>query len=463
MRAHSLVRRATLAVIAIELACAIGVASTAIWHEREARLHALDATLSGRVDSLIGAVQDAEDPQDNVKIDPDEFSPPPNDQYAVYNPDGRLVGTSHGDLSAVTLKQRDGIQSLRSKGRGFRVLQRRGMRIIDRFETAGVGLRRPVIVVYAMPSDRVWHEVLEATRFYVLLSLGSVALTAAILIVLARRLLRPLNELATAAASIQPAELAFASPASAMSTRELRPLGEALEQMTARLRAAFEAQKRFISDAAHELKTAAAVVHSTIQVLGMKARSADEYQTGLGRILDDHQRVEELISRMLTLARLDEQRSAPEASIDLSEHTEKALSLLTTYAESKGVTLKFVDSSTHAMVRMTPESLDTLVSNLAMNAVQHSPLGSQVLVIVSAERQAATLEVRDFGEGISNENIPHVFERFFREDTSRSRETGGIGLGLSICKSIVDRAGGSIEIHSRKGEGTAVTVRFARA
>src|SRR5579863_1359300 len=99
MRDHSLVRRATIAVLGIELVCAIGLASTAIWHEREARLHALDETLGGRADSLIGAVQDAEDPQDNVKIDHDEFSPPSSDEYAVYNPDGRLVGTSQGNLS----------------------------------------------------------------------------------------------------------------------------------------------------------------------------------------------------------------------------------------------------------------------------------------------------------------------------------------------------------------------------
>ncbi len=463
MKDHSLVRRATIAVLSIELVCAIGLAATAVWHERQARLRALDETLGGRADSLIGAVQDAEDPQDNVKIDPDEFSPPPSDEYAVYNPDGKVVGTSSGDLAVVALKNKDGIQNLRSGRRWFRVLQRRGMRIIDRFETGGVGLRRPVIVVYAVRSDHVWHEVMEATRFYVVLSLGSVALSAVLLIFLARRLLHPLHELASAASSIQPAVLQFNPPLSAMRTKELRPLAEALAQTTVRLRNAFEAEKRFISDAAHELKTAVAVVRSTIQVLGMKTRSEDEYRSGIEQILDDHQRVEDLVSRMLMLARFDEEGSSFDGEIDLAEETARSLKGLTTYAELRAVSLKIGDCSPALKIRMRPEALETLVSNLVMNAVQHSPRGSEVLVSVRAESPKVVLEVRDSGDGIAEQNLPHVFERFFREDASRSRETGGAGLGLSICKSIVERAGGSIEIRSKKGGGTLVTAQFDRA
>lgn len=463
MKNHSLVRRATIAVVGIELACAVGLASTAIWHEREARLHALDETLGGRADSLIGAVQDAEDPQDNVKIDPDEFSPLASEEYAVYNPDGRVVGTSQGDLAAVAMRDKDGIGSLRSNGHYFRVLQRRGMRIIDRFETGGVGLRRPVIVVYAVRSDHVWHEVMEATQFYVLVSLGSVVLSAVLLIVLARRLLQPLQELASAASSIEPAALEFHPPASAMTTKELRPLADALAQMTARLRKAFEAERRFISDAAHELKTAVAVVHSSIQVLGMKTRSADEYRGGLDRILDDHQRVEELVSSMLTLARFDETGATCESQIDLGKETARSLKGLSNHAEARGILLRLVDCATDAKVRMTAEALETLLSNLVMNAVQHSRDGAEVLVSVCADEQRVTLAVQDFGEGISEVNLPHVFERFFREDPSRSRETGGAGLGLSICKSVVEASGGSIEIQSEKGAGTVVRAHLERA
>jgi signal transduction histidine kinase len=464
MKTHSLVRRATLAVLGIELFCAVGLAGTAILHERRVRFRALDVALKGRSDSLIGAVQDAEDPEDNVKVDPEEFAAAPDDEFAVYNPGGRLVGTSQGDLSAVALQEKDEVRNLRVGRHHYRVLQRKALRVIDRPETGGVGIRRPIIVVYAVRSDGVWHEVLEASRFYVLLSLGSVCLTAILLIFLARRLLRPLNELALAAASIEPTTLQFSPPPSALVADELLPLAKALSDFVARLRQAFEMERRFISDAAHELKTGVAVVRSTIQVLGMKPRSGEEYQSGLDRILEDNQRVEELVSRMLALARFEERSSIQGGEIDLAKEAETTVSHLASYAECRGISLRIAERA-DVKLRMTSDAAQTLLSNLVMNAIQHSTAESEVLISVRTEAtgsRKATLEVQDFGEGISAENLPRVFDRFFREDPSRSRETGGAGLGLSICKTIVETAGGAIEIQSVKGAGTVVRVQFDR-
>ncbi|MBV8632492.1 MAG: histidine kinase [Silvibacterium sp.] len=463
MKTNSLLRRATLAVLAIEMLCALGMASVALWHERETRLRALDATLQGRSDSLIGAVQDAEDPGDNVMVDPEEFSPGRGELFAVYNADGKIVGASQGNMSAAALGSRDGFRDVTVHGSHYRVLQRRALRIIDRAETGGQGLRRPVTVVYAIRSDHVWHEILEETRFYLLLSLASVCLTALLLVLLARRLLRPLNDLAAAASSIEPSVLEFAAPASALEAAELRPLADALAQMVTRVRQAFEAERRFVSDAAHELKTGVAVVRSTIQVLSMRTRSAQEYRSGLDRILEDNQRVEELVSRMLTLARFEERAARPSGESDLASEAANAVNNLTGYAEWRGVALHFSNDA-GVKVQMDREAVQALVSNLVMNAVQHSSRGSEVRVRVRSNGHGpgkVTLEVEDFGTGISAENLSHVFERFFREDQSRSRETGGAGLGLSICKSIVENAGGSIEIHSEQGKGTTVTALLA--
>jgi len=465
MKSNSLVRRATVAVLAIEMLCALGVGAAALWHERETRLRALDQTLRGRSDSLIGAVQDAEDPEDNVKVDPEEFSPGKGEEFAVYNPDGRLVGASQGDLAAVVLGSSDSFRNVSVRRHQYRVLQRKALRIIDRAETDGTGLRRPVTVVYAIRSDYIWHEVLEATRFYLLLSVAAVCLTALLLILLARRLLRPLNELAAAARSIEPSTLEFSPPASALETAELRPLAEALAQMVARVRRAFEAERRFVSDAAHELKTVVAVVRSTIQVLGMRTRSAQEYRSGLDRILDDNQRVEELVSRMLTLARFEERVPQKIDETDLGNEVALAVKNLASYAEWRGVALNFIEDE-GIKVQMDSEAIQTLVSNLVMNAVQHSSRGSEVRVSVRSNGHGhgkAMLEVQDFGAGISEENLSQVFERFFREDPSRSRETGGVGLGLSICKGIVENAGGRIEIRSEQGKGTTVTALLTTA
>jgi signal transduction histidine kinase len=461
MRVNSFVRQATVSVLSIELLCALTFAGASIWHEREARLRALDLSLQGRSDSLIGAVQDAEDPLDSVKIDPEEFTPGRNDEFAVYSPDGRLVGASSGDHSALSIQNRDGFRNVRVNHHHFRVLERDALRIIDRDETGGTGLRRPIKVLYAIPIDHVWHEVMEATQFYLLLSLASVVVTALVLIVLARRLLHPLNELASEASSIGPSALRFTPPASALNTKELLPLTLILTQVMARLRDANEAERRFMSDAAHELKTAVAVVKSSIQVLGIRSRTAEEYRGGLDRVLNDNQRVEDLVSRMLILARIDEGASRPADDVDVGEEIRSALESISSYAEGKGVSVEpALDGNLR--VRIAPGGLKIVVSNLVMNAIQHCAEGSRVRLTAEAIGSRILITIQDFGAGISADSLPNVFERFFREDTSRSRDTGGAGLGLSICKAIVENAGGSIDIESEKGRGTTVKIQLVR-
>jgi signal transduction histidine kinase len=462
MRMKSLVRQATATVLSIELLCALTFAGASLWHEREARLKALDLSLKGRSDSLIGAVQDAEDPLDSVKIDPEEFSPGQHDEFAVYNPNGKLVGASSGDRSALTYENRNGFRNVQANHRHFRVLERDALRIIDRDETGGTGLRRPIKVIYAIPTEHVWHEVMEATRFYLLLSLASVVATAITLIVLAQRLLRPLNELAAIAGSIGPSALHFNPPASALQTRELAPLSRVLTLVVDRLRDAYEAERRFLSDAAHELKTAVAVVKSSIQVLGMRSRSAEEYRGGLDQLLDDNQRVEDLVSRMLILGRVNEGTTQPAVDVEVGDEIRSALDEILTYAETRGVSVEpAIDAHLHA--RMAAGELKTVISNLVMNAIQHSAHGSTIRVAARAIGARILIMVQDFGTGISADSLPHVFDRFFREDASRSRETGGAGLGLSICKAIVEKAGGGIEIESEKDRGTIAKVRLPRS
>lgn len=459
----SLVRRATVTVFAIELMCAIGFAVVSLWHERGVQLKALDLSLQGRSDSLIGAIQDAEDPQDSVKIDPEEFTPAPDDEFAVYNPNGTLVGASAGDRSALKIENREGFRNARTKSHSYRVLERNALRIIDRDETGGVGIRRPVKVLYAVSTDHVWHEVMAATRFYVFLSLASVIATALLLVWLARELLHPLQELTSAAGTIAPSSLQFNPPISALRTKELVPLSEILSHVVGRLRAAAEAERRFMSDAAHELKTAVAVVRSSIQVLAMKNRSAEEYRLGLDRILNDNRRVEDLASRMLVLGRVLERTAEPAHNVDVGDEIRSALESIASYAEWKGVTIEAA-LDPDLRIRIASGELKTLVSNLVMNALQHSSHGEQVRVTALRSTDGrALVEVQDSGTGISANSLPHVFERFYREDPSRSRQTGGAGLGLSICKAITDNAGGDIKIQSQIGKGTTVTISFGTA
>jgi signal transduction histidine kinase len=215
-----------------------------------------------------------------------------------------------------------------------------------------------------------------------------------------------------------------------------------------------------VMPAAHELKTAVAVVRSTVQVLGIRLRSAEEYQSGLDQVLADNEGVEELVSRMLTLARFEERSGSPPEPIDLSQHLEAAAEKLGKYAETKGVQIRS-SFEQGVPVRLPPEGAQILSSNLILNAIQHSPKGSEVIVSVRPRgigHRQAWLVVQGFGSGIAPENLSKIFDCFYREDPSRSRETGGFGLGLAICKSIVEAAGGEIRVQSVLDQGTVVTV-----
>jgi signal transduction histidine kinase len=229
-----------------------------------------------------------------------------------------------------------------------------------------------------------------------------------------------------------------------------------------RLRGAVEKQHQFVSDGAHELKTAVAVLRSTVQVLMMKSRSVEEYQQGLERLLEDSGRIERLVAQMLLLARLEERPAIAPEPIALSGAILAVLHSLASFAAERHVKLSFaLDENVY--VRLPIEGAEFITTNLVMNALQHSPPDSQVKVSLTCAENRAILRIQDEGCGISPEALPHVFERFYREDRSRSRSTGGTGLGLAICQSIVGSAGGSIAIESREGLGTTISVSFSLA
>lgn len=460
----SLTGRAIAVVLLAELLCALAFSGSALWHERRIRLRSFDVMLQGRSDSLLGAIQDAEDPEDNVAIDPTELRVAPEDVYAVYTLDGRLLGASRGAPPELITRLSDGFRDRRLGRHRYRILERGAKRVIDRAETHGVGLQRPVTILYAAPMDHVWHEILEAAQFYLAVSLCSLAITAALMILLLRRVLQPIQALAEQAAAVSTRSLIFKAPASALALRELRPLANTLETTIEGLRLAFDKEHRFFSDATHELKTAVAVVRSTVQLLMLKPRSRAEYEEGLTRLLLDNGRVEGLVSQMLLLARLDEKSQTGPGVIDLAESVHRAVGSVSSLAEDHGIDLVLAVPG-NVPVRLFPEQAEILVSNLVVNAVQHSVPGSIVEVSLVRHDQTATLRVRDQGAGIAPESQAHVFDRFYREDASRSRDTGGAGLGLAICKAIVDGAGGSISIESAKGVGTTVTgvLRLASA
>jgi signal transduction histidine kinase len=281
---------------------------------------------------------------------------------------------------------------------------------------------------------------------------------------LVRKGLSPVRELAREAERISPGDWQFRAPVSAKETIELRPLAAALEAALARLERSFEQQRRFTSDAAHELKTDVAIVKSSLQLLSMRKRTLDEYEQGLAVSLEDFARLESTVEKMLTLARLERPLdsrtlSTPPQFCSLRDTIEDAVEQSKPFARLKSVEI-VMDFSGDVRVPIDGRDALLLCSNILLNALQHSPEGTAVRVAAHAEEQGIRLTVQDQGPGISGEDQAHIFEPFYRGDPSRSRKSGGTGLGLSISKAICERVGGSIEIANRPAGGALVTVRL---
>ena len=160
-------------------------------------------------------------------------------------------------------------------------------------------------ILYAAPTGPVWHAIRGAVEFYAAGSMLLLLVTGPLIAWLLHRALLPLRELADLAGKVSVDAWAFDAPERAKTTPELAPLTEALESALARLERSFDQQKTFVSDAAHELKTAVAVTKSSLQLLALKPRGPGEYRVGLARCLADSGRIEELVTKMLTLARVE--------------------------------------------------------------------------------------------------------------------------------------------------------------
>ncbi|HEX4321764.1 MAG TPA: HAMP domain-containing sensor histidine kinase [Acidobacteriaceae bacterium] len=472
MKPYSLTHRLIATVLLIELVSALSVTAVALLYERHAHFRAFDVLLRGRADSMLGAVQDAEDKDDNVMLDGTETAVPKDDVYEVTDAGGRVLGRSAnwpvGQIS-------DSSEHVRPRshdpgdasyfetsiqGRAYRMIRLHGLRIVDPGDKGG-GVRRYVVIYYGSSVRRVWQAVLRAVSFYALSSLAVLACTGVLMSWLLNRGLAPLRELAAGAERVSATSWTFVPPPEARMSKELAPLASALETLLHGLEQSFEQQRRFVGDAAHELKTSVAVVKSSLQLLGMKPRTPGEYQAGLERCLADCGRMEAIVAQMLTLAHVEEGQSAgsPACRTDISIALREVAQELEAVAQSREISIEVQDGSAMA-ASIEPEHFKLLCTNLLMNALQHSLPGSAVTIRVARAGDFAEVEVADHGEGIAPEELPRIFERFFRSDPSRSRKTGGTGLGLAICKAVVDRYGGSIAIHSKLAVGTNVLVRI---
>ncbi len=470
----SILRQLIAVVLLLELVTALLLTAVAATHERRTRFRAFDVMLQGRAAELLGAVQDADDAADNVLLDKTGIDTPEGDLYAVMEEPDRLLGSSANwprDAAArglLAAQLRSGAANLPVSGQPYRFLLLHGVRVVDPGEHGGK--RHQITIVYGASTTHVQHEVMEAVRFYAVSFAAVMLVTAVCLAAYLRRALSPLRALAAAAGKISTESWHFSAPDSAWTTQELRPLCAAIDASVLRLQQSFAQQRRFTSDAAHELKTDVAIIKSSLQLLAMRPRTADEYAEGVRLSLGDCDRLEQAVQQMLTLARVEHAAPQGQASAHLAWHAVAAARSLGPMAELQGIRIDLgtgvreepLSAAGSGFAAISPRDCDLLCTNLLLNALQHSRRGGVVSVGVTDEADRLVLTVEDAGEGIPADALPHIFRPFYRPDDARARKHGGTGLGLAICHAVCAAAGGTIQIHSEVGRGTTVVASLPR-
>jgi heavy metal sensor kinase len=362
--------------------------------------------------------------------------------YAVWNRDGELIDRTAGDFD---------IPKPAGPGIGTRDRRR---------ELTVMGASDALVLVGRDLADT-GRDVLA---FAGMAAAGGVAALILSLLggwFLVGRALAPVTRISQAAAAMTAGDFA-ARIAVERTENELEQVALALNQAFDRLHLAVENERRFTADASHELRTPLATVSAEIEWALSRERSTEEYRRCLDTAQRAANRMRQVVERLLTLARADSaEMMLQRAPVGLAPVVSDALGIVQPLAEQRQISIDtHLDAATVVGDR---DRLTDLVTNLCSNAIQYNKVGGQVSVEVWPEGNEACLRVRDTGNGISADDLPRIFDRFYRADKARTAHSGGAGLGLAIAKWIVEAHGGRITCHSTLGQGTEILVHLPRA
>jgi heavy metal sensor kinase len=367
-----------------------------------------------------------------------------NGRWLYQSPGTEVWGVAPPDIAG--LPKRGRVETVLQKGKSVRVL------------SAAI----PAGIVQIGIATDEFGEMLDAFTWTALLA-------SPLLLILAsaggywmsRHALAPVERIARTADEIEAQNLSKRLPLLGTGD-ELDHLSKTLNAMFGRLEDSFRRITQFTADASHELRTPVAIIRTTAEVTRRKPRTGKEYEAALDRILAESERTTGLIEDLMLLARADAhvEETTPEP-VALAELVRAACAEARVLAEDRGIGLK-EDELNPCTVSGDCHALRRLVLILLDNAIKYSkPRGEVSLHLKVCRpdgRPMAVLEVRDNGIGIAAEDLPHIFERFYRASKDRSRKIGGVGLGLSIAQTIAQRQGGEIQVESTAGAGSIARV-----
>jgi heavy metal sensor kinase len=279
---------------------------------------------------------------------------------------------------------------------------------------------------------------------------------------LLRRALTPVEQITCAAEQITQHNLSGRLPV-APTGDELEQLSVSLNRMIARLDEAFQNSKRFVADASHDLRTPLTILRGELESFAADSRLTAEMRDRVGSMLEEAMLLSKIVEQLFLLSRLDAGEARAEwTCFDLAELAQTTASQMSLLAEDKGISIS-CDTDQPIRVEGDRVRLKQVVVNLLDNAIKYTPEKGAVQLRVRGLNGQAVLEVIDNGMGIPAEALPHIFERFYRVDKTRSGESESAGLGLAIVKSICAAHGAEVEAQSGVGRGSCFRLKMALA
>ena len=323
------------------------------------------------------------------------------------------------------------------------------------------GGRRYAVQV-AMSLDDAYAVLRSARLLFAAMAACILIAVGTIGVIVTRRALRPIDRIVGRARAIGQGNLGERLPQPEQHD-EIGRLVDTLNEMLARIEASFEGQRRFTADAAHELQSPLSRLRTEIEVTLRRRRDTDEYEDTLRSCLEKVERLSILTRELLTLARLDAEQGRIMASgiARLGPLLDGVVRRLTPEAERRRVTIAVHPSQAlSASIRCAEGLADLVFANVLDNAVKFSAAGGQIVVDAATEGADVVVAVTDAGPGIPPDEIPHVFERFYRGRAARAKDAHGFGLGLAISRTVVENHGGQMSVESHTGSGATFRVRF---
>ena len=402
------------------------------------------------------AVIDQDEPTltfENIKLPPgvqqrlDDFS------ISLFDPQGKLLDSIGVQGPAHLLEGSTGYASVRTEGNPWRV----------HAEPVRASARQIVAWVQVAQTLEQVDDTLSDLQFQFLVGIPLALLLAGLSgLFLAIQAMQPINQITRTAQAIHEDDLAqrinYSGPAD-----EVGRLAGTFDQMLSRLQAAFERQLRFTSDAAHELRTPLGALKARIDVILSQTRQPADYQAALQDMDRQVDRLTRLTHVLLFMARIDQERDKiAQEVIDFDEFVDGIMEQIVPLAAEKAITLQNRSPLPVAFAG----NLDMLIRlflNLLDNAIKYTQVGGEVAVCARTHGTTVAITIQDNGPGIAHEHLPHLFERFYRIESARTRsphEQNGSGLGLAIAYEIVRIHGGKLRVESELGHGSTFTVEL---